>query len=44
MRDHPGLLFVAATFLPLASFVLLLLAGGVRALARRCKDSSSSAG
>ena len=29
LRDHPGLLFVAATLLPLLSFVLLLLAGGL---------------
>lgn len=32
--EHPGLLFVAATLLPLASFVILLLTGGLRALAR----------
>jgi NADH-quinone oxidoreductase subunit L len=32
--EHPGILYVVATLLPLASFVLLLLAGGVRALAR----------
>src|SRR5262245_4823420 len=27
---HPGLLFVVATLLPIASFVILLLAGGLR--------------
>src|SRR5215468_10721517 len=30
LSDHPGLLFVAATFLPLAAFTLLLVLGGVR--------------
>jgi NADH-quinone oxidoreductase subunit L len=30
LENSPGLLFVAATFLPLASFVLLLLWGGLR--------------
>ena len=32
--DKPGLLFVAATLLPLAAFVLLLLLGGLRHLLR----------
>jgi NADH-quinone oxidoreductase subunit L len=32
--EKPGLLFVAATLLPLASFVLVILAGAVRAAAR----------
>jgi NADH-quinone oxidoreductase subunit L len=32
--EQPGLLYVAATLLPLASFVLLLLVGGVRSLLR----------
>jgi NADH-quinone oxidoreductase subunit L len=32
--DHPGLLYVAATLVPLASFVILLLVGGVRSLIR----------
>jgi NADH-quinone oxidoreductase subunit L len=31
---HPGLLFVAATLLPLAAFLILLLAGGLRAFLR----------
>ena len=30
LQEHPGLLFVAATLLPLASFVLLLLWAGLR--------------
>src|SRR5215213_2852524 len=30
VADQPGLLFVAATFLPLASFTLLLLWAGLR--------------
>jgi NADH-quinone oxidoreductase subunit L len=30
-HEHPGLLYVAATLLPLAAFVLLLLAGALRA-------------
>ncbi|MEI7687926.1 MAG: hypothetical protein WCL32_23210, partial [Planctomycetota bacterium] len=37
--DQPGLLFVAATLLPLASFVLLLLAGGIRNFLRPFKNS-----
>lgn len=37
--EQPGLLFVAATLLPLASFVLLLLAGGVRNFLRPYKSS-----
>src|SRR5437899_126372 len=36
---HPGLLYVVATLLPLASFVLLLLAGAVRAAARPLRDT-----
>ena len=32
--QNPGLLYVAATLLPLASFVLLLAAGAIRAAAR----------
>ncbi len=34
LHEHPGLLYVAATLLPLLSFVLLLLAGGLRNLVR----------
>jgi NADH-quinone oxidoreductase subunit L len=39
LGEHPGLLFVAATLLPLASFVLLLLAGAVRWAARPHRDT-----
>lgn len=39
LNDHPGLLFVAATLVPLAVFVLLLLAGGLRNLLRAYKHS-----
>lgn len=35
----PGRLYVVATLLPLAAFVLLLLGGGVRALCRPYRDS-----
>jgi NADH-quinone oxidoreductase subunit L len=34
LQESPGLLFVVATLLPLASFVALLLTGGLRAWAR----------
>jgi NADH-quinone oxidoreductase subunit L len=37
--QNPGLLFVAATLLPLASFLLLLLAGMVRAAARPNREA-----
>src|SRR5947209_15720726 len=37
--DEPGLLYVAATLVPLASFVLLLLAGGVKNFARAHRDT-----
>ena len=37
--QHPGHLYVAATLLPLASFVLLLLGGGLRALARAYRQT-----
>jgi NADH-quinone oxidoreductase subunit L len=40
LEHHPGLLFVAATLLPLASFLLLLLAGGLRAAVRPYRDES----
>jgi NADH-quinone oxidoreductase subunit L len=44
-QEHPGLLYVAATLLPLASFVILLLAGGVRALVRSLRpDAAPAAG
>jgi NADH-quinone oxidoreductase subunit L len=37
--EHPGRLYVAATLLPLASFVVLLLAGAVRAIARPRRET-----
>src|SRR5262249_20903977 len=37
--EQPGLLFVVATLLPLASFVILLLAGGLRNLLRQFKNT-----
>ncbi len=39
--EHPGLLYVAATLIPAASFVLLLLAGGLRAALRPGPDGGS---
>jgi NADH-quinone oxidoreductase subunit L len=36
---HPGHLYVVATLLPLVSFVLLLLAGGVRSYLRRYREA-----
>src|SRR6516164_3326059 len=36
---HPGLLFVVATLLPLASFVLILLARGLRLAVKPYRDS-----
>ena len=39
MAENPGLLYVAATLIPLASFFLLLLAGGIRAVVRPYRDS-----
>jgi NADH-quinone oxidoreductase subunit L len=38
-QRHPGLYFVWATLLPLASFVFLLLASGVRAYVRRFRET-----
>ena len=43
IQDHPGLLYVAATLLPLAAFVLLLLAGGLRLFLHSCRDSMLAA-
>src|SRR5262249_61693999 len=43
LEHHPGLLFVIATLLPLASFVLLLLAGGLRNAVRRAPEGSFGA-
>ncbi len=37
--DEPGLLYVVATLLPLASFVLLLLAGGLKNFGRAHRDT-----
>src|SRR5882762_9716429 len=37
--DNPGLLYVVATLLPLASFVLLLLVGGLKNLGRAHRDT-----
>ena len=40
--ENPGLLYVAATLLPLASFLALLLAGGVRWCVRSNRDAGLS--
>jgi NADH-quinone oxidoreductase subunit L len=40
LEHHPGLLFVIATLLPLASFVLLLLAGGLRNALRKSPEGT----
>ncbi|HEY1379770.1 MAG TPA: NADH-quinone oxidoreductase subunit L [Gemmataceae bacterium] len=37
--ENPGLLYVVATLLPLASFVLLLLAGGLKNFGRAHRDT-----
>jgi NADH-quinone oxidoreductase subunit L len=42
--DQPGLLYVAATLLPLASFVLLLLYGGLRFAVRPYRDRDRTLG
>jgi NADH-quinone oxidoreductase subunit L len=41
--QHPGQLYVAATLLPLASFLLLLLAGAIRAAARPFRQGGAGA-
>src|SRR5947209_11548809 len=41
--ENPGLLYVAATLLPLASFVILLLAGGLRLALRQSRESGLGA-
>jgi NADH-quinone oxidoreductase subunit L len=41
LQEHPGLWFVAATLTPLASFVLLLLAGGLRWALRPARDNDT---
>ena len=43
LEHHPGLLFVVATLLPLASFVLLLLIGGLRNAVRKAPEGSVGA-
>jgi NADH-quinone oxidoreductase subunit L len=40
LREQPGLLFVAATLLPLASFLLLLLAGAARNAVRPFRETA----
>ncbi len=40
LEHHPGLLFVVATLLPLASFVFLLLVGGLRNFVRKSPEGS----
>ncbi len=39
LANEPGLLYVIATLIPLASFVVLLVAGGLRNLGRAYKES-----
>jgi NADH-quinone oxidoreductase subunit L len=41
LQEHPGLWFVAATLAPLVSFVLLLLAGGLRWALRSVRETPS---
>jgi NADH-quinone oxidoreductase subunit L len=38
-QEHPGLLFVVATFLPLAAFLLIILAAAARAALRPFRDN-----
>lgn len=40
MGDKPGAIFVVATFLPLASFVFLLIAGALRSGLRRSQEDT----
>jgi NADH-quinone oxidoreductase subunit L len=42
--DHPGRLYVLATLLPLASFLLLLLAGALRAAVRPLRENGLADG
>ena len=37
--EHPGLWYVAATLLPLASFLILLLTGALRQFARSVRNT-----
>src|SRR6266851_1326799 len=39
LQEHPGLWFVAATLMPAASFVVLLLAGGLRWALRSVRET-----
>ena len=39
-KNHPGLIFVVATFLPLASFAFLLLINGIRSALRRSSEKT----
>src|SRR5438045_1097336 len=41
--EHPGRLFVWATLIPLASFVVLLVVGGIRAAARSYRSTGLGA-
>src|SRR5436305_823077 len=41
--ESPGLLYVVATLLPIASFLLLLLAGGARAFLRSHRQGNPAA-
>src|SRR2546421_4185111 len=41
--ESPGLLYVVATLLPIASFLLLLLAGGARAFLRTHRQGNPAA-
>src|SRR5947209_1380387 len=43
LEQQPGLLFVVATLLPLASFVLLLLGGAIRCYVRKSPEESAGA-
>src|SRR5947209_253402 len=42
-HEHPGQLFVVATFLPLASFVLLLLIGGLKRFLSARRENATAA-
>jgi NADH-quinone oxidoreductase subunit L len=43
LQEHPGLLYVVATLLPLVSFLVLLLAGGLKWLLRSAGDTGPGA-
>src|SRR5262245_30616485 len=42
-QEHPGLLYVVATLLPLASFVILLLGGALRQFCRAHRENGLAA-